>query len=123
MGRRKTYHVTKEDSEDITDFKEWVENLMLNRAEKRKIEQKTDNFDYDGLSTMFDFSLAMKTEKMEQKTIQTEKETTGFIRENEEYIKQKEILAEITETYIQSELPEEFSEELENDTKFDDLEK
>lgn len=123
MGRRRIYRVTKEDSADITGFKEWVENLMLNRAEKRKTEQETDDFDYDGLSTMFDFSLTMKTEKEEQKTIQTEKETTKTIRETEEYVKQEEVSVETTEPYIQPELAEEFSAELENDTEFDDFEK
>lgn len=62
MGRRSKYTITKEDSIDITDFKEWVENVLKrNATEKHK--SQIDDFDYDGLSNMFDFSLIMEKEE------------------------------------------------------------
>lgn len=123
MGRRRIYHVTKEDSEDITEFKEWVENLIQNRAKKRKTEFEKDEFDYEGLSTMFDFSLSMEMRKDEQKNLRIERETIEYDRKIEEYTKQEEISLDTKEPYVQPDLLEEFSVELENDTEFDDFEK
>lgn len=113
MGRRSEYRITKEDAEDITEFKKWVVNLLKKETRKKKALQ-TDDFDYDGLNSMFDFSLSM--EKEEQKTAHVEKQTKEKeIMEKVSYVAQTPNIAMDTEKFL--------SVELEEDTQYDDFEK
>lgn len=72
MGRRKIYHITKEDSEDITDFKEWAVNLLIKNKKEvaSKETEKLESFDYDGIADMFDFSRSMQQMNVKEKVIQ-----------------------------------------------------
>ena len=120
MGRRSEYRITKEDAEDITEFKEWVENLLKKDAKETREKKalQTDDFDYDGLNSMFDFSLSM--EKEEQKTAHVKKQTKEkeIIKESMEkmpHVAQTPNIAVDIEPFV--------SIELEEDTEYDDFEK
>ena len=65
----------------------------------------------------------MEMRKDEQKNLRIERETIEYDRKIEEYTKQEEISLDTKEPYVQPDLLEEFSVELENDTEFDDFEK
>lgn len=120
MGRKSTYKVTKEDSECITDFKKWVESLIVKKKEE-KVKQEQDIFDYDGWNSMFDFSLSM--EKEQEKTVSMKKHTGP--KHADRNIKEKEPASAIEKIpYIYPDLDELLtSDEKEIDTWLDDIEK
>lgn len=118
MGRRSKYTITKEDSIDITDFKEWVENV-LKRKDTEKHKSQTDDFDYDGLSTMFDFSLSM--EKEVEKVASVSKQFTKEKDFSHVMEQDKSTTADIS--YIYSELEEITGQMEKEDAEYDDFEK
>ena len=61
MGRKYYYTVTKEDAEDITEFKKWVGDLL--KKKKGPIRTKNESSDFDQLDQIFDFSLSMQPEE------------------------------------------------------------
>lgn len=60
MGRKYYYTVTKEDAEDITEFKKWVDDLL--KKKKEPVRTKNESSDFDQLDQIFDFSLSMQPE-------------------------------------------------------------
>lgn len=61
MGRKYYYTVTKEDAEDITEFKKWVDDLL--KKKKEPVRTKNESSDFDQLDQIFDFSLSMQPEE------------------------------------------------------------
>lgn len=127
MGRKYYYTVTKEDAEDITEFKKWVSDLL--KKKKGPVRTKNESSDFDQLDQIFDFSLSMQPEVKVPYLQKTEEVELTKVSDSKEMISARKDTTEELESIFDSIRSINFDEESlldeefeENEFEIDDLE-